>query len=215
MNFNRDLIYQGRYLPHCEAGGRPQLITLRLHDSIPRENLRQLFKEADDEHRRCLTERFLDRGLGECLLQRPQAAKVIQEALQFYDGQAYSLQDWVVMPNHIHFLYTNPTQPVGQICKNFKSFTGLTINRLFGRTGALWQRDYHDRYARDPGHLSNMGFYVLLNPVKAGLVNDPFDWEFSSIHSYREEFKKDLRRWYRQWRDQFWFATSRSDEQLR
>lgn len=140
------------------------------------------------------------------MLRRPKAAQIVREALEFYNGDAYSLGDWVVMPNHIHVVYTRPTRPVGKICKDFKSYTGLVINRWIGESGPLWQRDFHDRYARDPGHLSNMGFYVLLNPVKAGLVEDPFDWEFSSIHDYEEGYKEDLRRWYRQWRERFWTA---------
>ena len=206
MTFDRDRMYQGAFLPHYEAAGRPQMVTIRLHDSLPREVIHQLKKEADDERRRQLTQRYLDRGLGSCVLRRPKAAHIVREALEFYDGDAYSLGDWVVMPNHIHFVYRRPKRPVGRICKDFKSYTGLMINRLLGEGGPLWQRDFHDRYARDPGHFSNMGFYVLLNPVKAGLVDDPFEWEFSSIHAYDEGDKADLRRWYRQWRGRFWTA---------
>ncbi len=204
MGFDRDRMYKGAFLPHCEAGGRPQMITIRLHDSLPEKILAKLKQEADDERRRVLAQRYLDDGLGSCVLRRPKAAKIVEEALEFYDGDAYSLGDWVVMPNHIHFVYTRPERPVGKICKDFKSYTGLMINRLIGKSGQMWQRDYFDRYARDAGHLSNMRFYTLLNPVKAGLVDDPFDWEFSSIHDYPPEFKDDIRRWYRHWRKRFW-----------
>jgi len=206
MGFDRERMYQGAFLPHCEAGGRPQMITIRLHDSLPTDVLRRLQAEADEQRRRQLTEQYLDRGLGSCALRHPKAGKIIKEALEFYDGDAYTLGDWVVMPNHIHFVYTQPNRPVGKICKDFKSYTGLMINRLVGRSGKLWQRDYHDRYARDAGHLSNMRFYTLLNPVKAKLADDPFDWEFSSVHEYEPAFKDDIRRWYRHWRKRFWEA---------
>ena len=203
-----DRMYQGAFVPHCEGGGRPQMITTRLDDSIPREVYDRLIEEADDEiERRALAQRYLDRGRGECVLRLPEVAQVVREALHFYDDKRYSLIDWVVMPNHIHLVYEKPKMPVGKISGDFKSYTATMINRRLGRSGALWQRDFFDRYARDAGHLSNMSFYVLLNPVKAGLVDDPFDWPYSSIHEYREEFKEDLRRWYRQWKDRFWHAS--------
>ena len=46
--------------------------------------------------------------------------------------------------------------------------------------GALWFREYHDRYIRDDDHYQNAKAYIRMNPVKAGLCKDPSDWEFSS-----------------------------------
>ena len=34
----------------------------------------------------------------------------------------------------------------------------------------------------DDGHALAAGPYVLFNPVRAGLVASPLDWEFSSAH---------------------------------
>ncbi len=207
MPHNPDRLYQGGYLPHCEGGGRPQLITTRLADSLPKSAYRRILAKAEDEaERRALAQRYLDGGRGACVLRHAEAASIIREALQFYDGDRYTLVDWVVMPNHIHFVYDNPTVPVGKICEDLKGYTASAINKVLGRSGKLWQRDYFDRYARDEGHLSNMCFYTVLNPVHAGLVDDPLDWPYSSVHDYPPKFKDDLRRWYRAWRRRFWNA---------
>lgn len=206
MHFDPDRMYRGSFLPHCEGRGRPQMITIRLGDSLPRAVYKQLKTQAASEaERHSLVHRYLDQGRGSCLLRRRDVAKIVQDTLAFYDGNYYSLGDWVIMPNHIHFVYREPRQPIGKILQDLKSYTAVTINRLLDRGGEpFWQRDYFDRNARNDRQLSNMGFYTLLNPVQAGLVSDPFDWEFSSIHGYPPKFKEDLRRWYRQWRHQFW-----------
>lgn len=44
----------------------------------------------------------------------------------------------------------------------------------------LWQREYWDRFIRDENHFLNALQYIHLNPVKAGLVNTPEEWRFSS-----------------------------------
>jgi putative transposase len=33
--------------------------------------------------------------------------------------------------------------------------------------------------------------YIHYNPVKHELVNEPYDWELSSIHKYREAYPGD------------------------
>jgi putative DNA methylase len=49
-----------------------------------------------------------------------------------------------------------------------------------GRDGRLWQADFYDRYIRDDAHYANAVNYIEQNPVKAGLVNRPEEWPFSS-----------------------------------
>ena len=197
--------YQGAFLPHTDAAGRPQMITCRLADSLPRRVFQRLVRQASNhEQRKALFQQYFDRGRGACLLRHPEAAQIVIEAFKYYAGDHYRLIDWVVMPNHIHVVYDEPTKKVGKILKNWKGYTASQINKALDRSGQFWQRDYFDRYARDPIHLYNMSCYVMLNPVKAGLVDDPFEWPYSSIHDYRPEFKDDLRRWYRRWKSRFW-----------
>ncbi len=202
-----DQIYSGAFLPHTEAMGRPQMITFHLGDSIPREIYHQLTDEVSTPaERRRICERYLDRGRGRCWLNNKKIAGVVSQTLKFYDDSRYHLVDWVVMPNHVHVVYDRPAHPMGSIVKDWKSYSGQQCNRRLGRRGQFWRRDYFDRYARCPRHLFNMSCYVLLNPVKAGLVDDPFQWPFSSIHDYHPDFKEDLRRWYRDWKERFWIA---------
>ena len=58
----------------------------------------------------------------------------------------------------------------------------LLINRREGWQGYLWQGRFHS-CALDEEHLRHVARYVLLNPVRAGLVARPEDWPYSSARA--------------------------------
>jgi type I restriction enzyme R subunit len=51
-------------------------------------------------------DRYLDEGMGSCLLRQPQHARIVSDAFHFFDGQRYELWSYVVMPNHVHVVFT-------------------------------------------------------------------------------------------------------------
>jgi REP element-mobilizing transposase RayT len=196
--------YSRGYLPHIHAE-KGQTVTLRLHDSLPVSVFNRIKAMADSgEERNKLTERFLDEGRGSCILQRPEAAAIVRDSILWSDGKKYDLRDWVVMPNHAHVSYDKgrkrPTTLVGEI----KSFTASKLIDKFDDVEApVWLPGTFDRYIRDGAHAFNVQRYIWFNPVRAGLVDDPWDWEFSSIHD--SVFDKDeLRRWFEEHQDGFW-----------
>ena len=85
------------------------------------------------------------------------------------------------MPNHVHVLIDLPsTVALKEVVHGWKSYTAKQINQVIGKTGALWQREYWDRYIRDMEHLQNTIAYIDHNPVSAGLVTTPREWRFGS-----------------------------------
>jgi len=178
------------YLPHFDAGKTPQSITFRLAGSIPAELLRQWREElkleagasgpaAAEERRRI--ENYLNRGIGPSWLANPKIARLVEDALQFFDGSRYRLLAWVVMPNHVHVALT-PLADVSipRLVSSWKSFTANRANALLDRHGAFWHEDYFDRFVRDERHFEAMIQYIEQNPVAAGLCATPRDWPFSS-----------------------------------
>ena len=85
------------------------------------------------------------------------------------------------MPNHAHVLImTKREHGVGPIVKSWKAFTATKINRVLGRRGPLWRRDYFDRFIPDNDHYATTMRYIERNPVAAGLCVNPGDWPYSS-----------------------------------
>jgi len=174
--------YSRGYLPHVDVPGLIQSITFRLADSLPHDVLDRLADEKlDDAERRKRIDAFLDVGHGECVLERPEIAKMIEDALLHFDGERYRLIAWCVMPNHVHVLIeTRAGHPLAEVIHSWKSFTAKEINKALGRSGEVWQREYFDRYIRDDRHLQAVIKYIEENPVKAKLVTSADGWRFSS-----------------------------------
>ena len=184
------------YLPHLENQNPIYFVTFRLADSLPREILRQLRAERETiekaasagvtvaaDHFRLLklraiiqkAERWLDQGSGSCFMKDPRIAGIVADALQFFDGKRYRLLAWCVMPNHVHVVFS----PLGSynlqtILHSWKSFSAEQANRLLGRKGRFWQREYFDHLVRSDSSLRKIINYVKQNPQKAGLQNWPW-----------------------------------------
>ncbi|MBE0540092.1 MAG: transposase [Verrucomicrobia bacterium] len=141
---------------------------------------------AGRERRRKLEE-YLDRGLGECWLRQPTIAQLTEDALRFFDGQRYQLGAWVVMPNHVHLLVDVWDTPLSELIKSWKGFTAREANKLLGRSGEFWEREYLDTVIEDEEHRQTAVRYIENNPTKAKLVLDPKEWPWSSAR-FRDEY---------------------------
>lgn len=186
-------IYEGN-LPHWQQKGCTHFITWRTEDSIPASFLRQWNQARDiwlrvheatpetlerlppeklmEYHSRFTTtfHNELDRGHGACLLRKPAARKITEQALLFFDGERYEMGDFVVMPNHVHFLVRlKEGITIKEQCFSWKRFTSGEINRLTGRRGVFWQSESYDHIVRSLEALRTIQNYIANNPVKAGL----------------------------------------------
>ena len=88
----------------------------------------------------------------------------------------------VVMPNHLHAVVlftragggsdpstgckTGKAPVLGQVVRAFKSESAVQLNRLLGRTGSFWQRNYYEHIIRHEKELHLVRRYVLENPAR-------------------------------------------------
>ena len=172
------------YLPHFDSPDVIQSITFRLADSLPRSyELDRALESVPDrpDARRHRLESLLDNGRGACVLKDPRAARIVEDALLYLDGQRYRLLAWVVMPNHVHVLIEIiEGYSLSRILQSWKVRTARECNRALGTSGRFWEPEYYDRYIRNERHLQNAILYIHSNPVVAGLVSEPQLWPFGS-----------------------------------
>ena len=181
--------HQRGYLPHHDVPGVRQFVTLRLQDAMPvscRSEWEALLRIEDDRQRRTKLEEYLDRGLGECWLRQQRIAALVEGAFRFFEGERYRLRAWVVMPNHAHVLVEVWQTPLAELLHSWKSFTALKANRLLGRTGAFWEREYWDTKMRHDEQERKAVRYIEHNPVKARLTTEAKQWSWSSAR-FRDE----------------------------
>ena len=85
------------------------------------------------------------------------------------------------MPNHVHILIeVLEGKVLMSIVKTWRSYTAHKFNKMLGRNGKVWMKDYFDRYIRDDTHFRDVVAYIDNNPVNAGLVKEPCEWKWSS-----------------------------------
>jgi REP element-mobilizing transposase RayT len=188
------------YLPHIDDPRNVQLLTFRQNDSAPAKLIRayrQVLGEAktpeavESAESRVFVhfEKYLARGRGSCRLRDPRAARVVEDSLLFGDRQHYDLLSWVVMPNHVHVVVRQKLGiPLDRVIWRWKSWMAHEINRIFRTSGRFWQPEVFDHWLRDGVRIEGAVRYVELNPVVAGLCENPLDWEFSSARRHPERW---------------------------
>lgn len=193
MSIEKPGWYSRGYLPHFDAPNKVQFITFHLADSLPASAMQRindeisfLPKEKHEMERRRRLEKWLDQGHGACWLGHPEIASLVNKKLQSDDGDRYLLLGWCIMPNHVHVLAEFSDEAlVWKVVKGWKGATAVDANRILGRSGSFWFREYWDRYIRDEAHLRNTLRYIDQNPVKAKLCGEPSEWEFGSARIFQ------------------------------
>jgi REP element-mobilizing transposase RayT len=207
----RSGIHNRGYLPHVKREGASYFVTFRLADSLPEEVLlrflgekaerlrllealksegsakaqarkpEETVEEIERDYRRKV-ERYLDQGAGACHLCRPDIAAIVRDALWYFHLKQYILDDWVIMPNHVHLvLWPMPNFTLSEILKGRKQFTATQANRILGRIGeTFWQAESFDHWIRDDTEKARIRRYIRGNPVKAGLCATPEEWRWGS-----------------------------------
>jgi len=91
---------------------------------------------------------------------------------------------YCLMPNHVHIVAVPTAED--SFSRLFRSahlkYTRY-INRRENWQGHLWQERYHS-CVMDEQHLIAAVRYVEMNPVRAGLVEKPRQWQWSSVHAH-------------------------------
>jgi putative transposase len=94
---------------------------------------------------------------------------------------AVDIHAWVLMTNHVHILCT-PRQEFG-VSRMMQS-VGRRYVRYFNfqyrRSGTLWEGRYKSCLVQGEDYLLEVYRYIELNPVRAGMVDDPADYLWSS-----------------------------------
>lgn len=95
---------------------------------------------------------------------------------------------WAVLPEHFHLIIDPHEADLSSLMKRFKlKFSGLYRSRLDLYRGRVWQHRFWDHVIRDQEDFNRHIDYVHFNPVKHGLVRDPFEYEHSSLPKFFRE----------------------------
>jgi putative transposase len=89
---------------------------------------------------------------------------------------------YVLMTNHVHLLVT-PTQPrtLSILMQSLgRRYVGY-VNHTYRRSGTLWEGRFKASPVHAEDYLLKCMRYIELNPVRAGMVEQPGDYRWSSF----------------------------------
>jgi REP element-mobilizing transposase RayT len=88
------------------------------------------------------------------------------------------------MNNHVHLLMQVDEMPLGRLMLRIASRYARTVQARLETTGHLFERRYHAALVAADDYLLELLRYIHLNPVRAGMVDSPAEYEWSSHLDY-------------------------------
>ena len=83
---------------------------------------------------------------------------------------------YVLMPDHLHWLFTLRSGELDDVVRRFKSYTAQQVNRYLGSDGPLWQQGFHDHALRADEEHQRIARYLVANPLRKGIVDSVGDY---------------------------------------
>ena len=102
---------------------------------------------------------------------------------------------YCLMTNHVHLLVTPSTEDaLSTLMQNLGQRYVQYFNRTYGRSGTLWEGRFRSCIAESAPYVLACHRYIELNPVRAGLADDPGNYPWSSYRANAEGARDDLLR---------------------
>jgi putative transposase len=112
------------------------------------------------------------------------AEAVLSEIRNSATKHQFAILAYCFMPDHLHLLVEGLTEDADltRFVKNSKQRSGYAHKQRFDQ--ALWQPSWFDRVLREEEQTHDVIRYILLNPVRAGLVVNIADYPLSGSDVY-------------------------------
>lgn len=120
------------------------------------------------------------------IFKKPYDYQYYLELLQKYKAQhPFDLYHYCLMPNHVHLLIqTKSAQDFAVFMKKLNLAYSHYYKKQYGWIGHIWQNRYRSQPIGKDEYFIQCGKYIELNPLRAKLVNQPEDYQYSSYRYY-------------------------------
>lgn len=95
---------------------------------------------------------------------------------------------YCLMPNHLHFFVkqTEDYPTIGKFISDLTNAHTKFFNKKYNRIGVMYQGPTKSKFISSEEYFLWLCKYILNNPVRAKLVENPEKWNYSSARDYFE-----------------------------
>jgi len=96
-----------------------------------------------------------------------------------------SFLDYVITSNHVHFLiWVRHGEVLGEAMRFLQGSFAQHYNKTHKREGAFWSDRYHSTLIQSGEHFGRCLFYIDLNMLRSGAVDEIARWRHTAFHEY-------------------------------
>jgi len=108
----------------------------------------------------------------------------------YKERYGFILHAYVLMSNHVHILLETSKVPLSKIMQGINQSYTMYFNRKYGTAGHLFQGRYKAILCDRDRYQLSLVKYIHMNPVRAGIVEAPEEYRWSSHQYYLQQVDK-------------------------
>ena len=101
----------------------------------------------------------------------------------------YTLFAYCLMNNHLHLLVKEEEDNISRIMRRINTAYAYYFNKKYNRVGHVFQDRFKSEPVENDSYLISLVRYIHNNPVKAKIVNQPYQYKWGSYLLYLKEQK--------------------------
>lgn len=97
---------------------------------------------------------------------------------------SFQILAFCLMTNHFHMLIKTEEVEIWKIMNKIMNSYAKNFNGKYGYSGHLFDSRYISKVVEDSIYLAEVSRYIHLNPVRAGMVREASEYDYSSYKTY-------------------------------
>lgn len=106
---------------------------------------------------------------------------ILSEEIRRFKIELYA---YCIMDNHYHLILKNNNLRMSDCMRNVNGRFARMYRDLHGGSGYIFEGRFYSTIIQNWIYMKNAVLYVLRNPERAGIVQNPFEYQYSSINEY-------------------------------
>jgi len=114
--------------------------------------------------------------------------KFINILQKYQEESGYGILGWCLMSNHVHLVMQFKDEDISTSMHKIQVSYAKYFNGKYERVGHLFQNRYASEPVENSQYFVTLIHYLHMNPVKAGIVDEPGKYVWSSFREYANGF---------------------------